>query len=272
MTKKERDFELPVELSESEIEEMVDRLYKYEVKLPSECEINQTVEMAMMHLQVKKKKSTKLKDLMTLAQLEITFFSRSYWLVSMVFYVVGMLFTRVGISPYVIMVGLGPIPFILGLVEVFKNRDSGMLELEASCKFNAASVLLSKLFVTAVYNIVLNFVASIGFIAIGKNVQILMLTMYWLVAFVVVCGLAIVVVVRIRSRNAMIYLLMTWGIVWFAAVSVPVIYELILKVSPLICVAVIIGGVIFTLYQVKQLYIRTKTYFEGNESFEINFE
>lgn len=272
MKKKEKDFELPVELSESEFEEMVDRLTKYEVKLPNEYEINQTVEMAMLHLHVEKKKSTKLKDLVKLAQSEMTFFSRSYWLVSLLIYAVGVLFTGAGISPYVVMVGLAPVPFILGLMEVFKNRDSGMLELEAACKFNAASVVLAKLLVTSVYNIVLNLVASIGFAAMGQNVQMLMLMIYWLAAFAVVCGLAILVVTRVRSSDAVIYLLTTWGILCFAAVSIPFVYELILNLSPVICVAIITVGVIFTSYQVKQLYVRTKTYFERNESFEINFE
>jgi len=272
MSRKKKDFELPAELSDVEFEKMIDAIHKYEVKFPDEAKINQTVQIAMLHLQTEKSKMTILRDLLCLARLEITFFNRSYWFFSLLIYIVGGIFIGFGINPYVVMLGIAPMPFILGLIEVFRNRENGMLELEASCKFNAASVILAKLIVTAIYNVVLNFVASIIFNMLNQSVTISLLTMYWLTAFTVVCGIALVIMTQIRSSNAVFYIMTLWAVIGVGSISIPALYEFILHISPLLCIVMITVGITFSIYQVHQLYNQTKKCFEREDSFEINFE
>ncbi|MNP42510.1 hypothetical protein D3C76_1362810 [compost metagenome] len=47
-----------------------------------------------------------------------------------------------------------PVPFILGLLEVFKGRDQGLMEMELTCKITSQQLMLTRLIVVLSANMV----------------------------------------------------------------------------------------------------------------------
>jgi hypothetical protein len=275
MKRREADFELPEDMSSDEFQEIVNHLHKYEVKLPDEVEINRTVEAVRVHMNVNNKHRSsemdRISQIFRFALSGISFFSPVYWIVSIALYLAGVLFFVTGQNPYFIVLALSPIPFILGIIEVFRSRDEGMMELEMSFKFNAASVMLSKLLVIAVFNILLNSIISVYFYFAQETLNLFQITIYWLTPFSLVCGLSLMMALRFRSTYTTLCLMPIWIIICLSILSVPSLKEQLITMNTAAYLVFIGLGIVFTCIQVSRLISKTQSYFERNVPFEINY-
>lgn len=275
MKKREQEWDLPEEPFSSDHEEVINRLHQYEVDFPDEAEMNRTVEAVKMYMTENTNRRSLIKDhvfnIIRVALMDITYIKPLYWIVSILLYTAGILFYWTGQNPYFIVLTLSPLPFILGIFEIFRGRDEGMLELEMSFKFNAASMMLSKLFIIAVFNILLNSLLSVYFAVVQENLNLLHMTMYWLTPFTMVCGLSLMIATRVRSNYSVACLISIWIILCLSLLKIPALEDKLTTMNKAAYALLIVLGTVLFIIQIKLLFSKTTSYFERNVRLETNY-
>ncbi|MDQ0253559.1 hypothetical protein J2S74_000931 [Evansella vedderi] len=131
---------------------------------------------------------------------EVSVVSKSYWITSMVLFLVGYFLTNYGAyNPLFTLVLLAPIPFIFGLLEVFKGREQGLLEMEMACKFSAHEIILARLFLVGMYNITLNSLLAVSFVPLVDSTTIWEMFLIWFTPFTIFAALALALSMRFRG-------------------------------------------------------------------------
>lgn len=185
---------------EFEIKPMLDY---YHIEYPSESEIDKTIKTLMTYMPTRKKSNFFIKKIIFLlrnAWREFSHISLFFWISNSLFYVSGLVLIFMwDFNPYLTVMFLSPIPFILGLIEVFKGREEGMAELEMTLKHSYQEILLSKMVVVSSYNLVLNLFITIILSLSMKDVWTWKLILYWMTPFTVVSLLALVIESKIRN-------------------------------------------------------------------------
>jgi|GEM_PF-3141613 len=135
----------------------------------------------------------------------------AFWMANLLFFCLGLLLWRFWEDdPYKIMLLLSPVPFFLGLLELFRGRNEGLLELEISCKYSAQQLLLRKLLAISIYNVLLC-LALIGvFCIFGEPLLFSKLIIYWAAPFVVAVSIGLAVANRIRNVLSVPTALVIW--------------------------------------------------------------
>jgi hypothetical protein len=190
-------------------------LDEFSVDFPGEEEIERTI--MEIHQYVPKPKSkmlnmSNLKNLLLLSGREVLYISRLFWILNFVFLVFGSILTFLGHSnPYWTLFVLSPIPFVTGLIEVFKSRDHGLMELESSLKYSVQQVILSKLLIVGLFNFVLN-VVLIAMFAFELHIRfnLTALLTYWVMPFTLVSSISLVISTKFRSVIASPILIAFW--------------------------------------------------------------
>ena len=264
MTKKGGSNDWSDVMTEEEYKNMDDFFSKYEFKYPGSEEINRTVETVRFHMRMKaghKRGSwERMKRLLRLTASEFIFISPTFWIVSAALYLAG--FIMIGLEhdilPEFALFVLSPMPFILGLVEVFRCRDERMLELEMSCTYNAPSIMLSKLCIVGMYSILLNAICSMGLAGAAEQVHLMDITLLWMTPFTVLSGLSLAVAIRLRGSAAVVCMMSIWLGFCMIIILNPSLMRSILTMHAASCLLLIAMGVIMTATQISRLLMRTK--------------
>ncbi|MDX8361962.1 MULTISPECIES: hypothetical protein [Bacillaceae] len=186
----------------------------FSVEFPSEDEMYQTIDTLRQYVPERQQKSKldKLADLLRLSTKEIFFIDKSFWITNLTFFLIGFLLTmNTSGNPYFAIMLLSPVPFLLGLLEVFKGRDRNFLELELTCKYNAQQLMLSKMVVTGVYNFIL-MVFLITLLSFTGDGQMLLtkVLMYWILPFTLVASFGLLLASKLKGQIAAPLTVILW--------------------------------------------------------------
>lgn len=270
MKKSKANTEFPEDVSHADLQQIIANFNKFEVKFPDQNEINSTIETVRTQMRIRARKKSgflcRFSRIIWFAFSEISVIRPIYWLTSIALYVAGALFTWLSAmsNPYMMLLALSPTPFMLGLIEVFRGRDERMLELEMSCRYNAISVILSKLFVIGVYNIFINFVCSILFSLMSDSVQMYKITLFWLTPFTLVCGLSLMIAIRLREGTSVMAMMSIWVSLCMVFLLSPALIDKLLVLDTFFYLMLIVIGTACTAIQIKKLLTTTNMYFERN--------
>ncbi|MBP1995170.1 hypothetical protein [Paenibacillus eucommiae] len=273
MTGKSTENELPEDMTEDEFKNIHDFLLQYDVKYPDPDAINRTVEAARFQMRLKARPKLRLwmrmQRVLRLAASELSMMSPLYWIVSAALYVSGfmMIGFKFHATPAFSLFALAPLPFILGLMEVFRSRDERMLELEMSCVFNAASVMLSKLSMIGVYNILLNSLCSLWLIRITEQTHLWDITLLWMTPFTLISGLSLVAAIHLRGSTAVLFVMTLWLSFCLILIFNPILMRNLLTMHTASYLLLIGFGIMLTVMQVSRLLKRTME-MEGMVEFE----
>jgi len=262
----------PENLTEEEAQALSDFLMKIEIPYPDAEEVDRTIDAVRLHMKIRKSGVRyRLKRLLQLTVTEVSVISPFYWLVSIALYTAGLIMMglHLNVVPELVLFTLSPIPFILGLAEVFRGRDEGMLELEMSCTFNAPSIMLSKLTIVGLYNIGLNVLCSLVFVHFAQQAYLGTITLLWMVPFTIMSGLGLLVALYSRGSTAMSGMLAIWLAFCMIMLLQPAFMQGLLTMNAPVSLLLIVVGLILIGTQVILLLKKTSeveggTYLETN--------
>lgn len=221
--KRSEQNELTELLHPKELEEIEKELQHFLVKYPDEQAIEATIDTLRPFVPVKKAHPWKqFFQLIKHAGAEIQFIHPLYWIISAILYIVGFLvITWFNYDAIVSLFIIMPISFIFGLFEMFKGRETGMLEMEMACKFSAQEVLLSRLFLIGTYNIVFNTLLTIGFGLFFNTENIFHLLLCWFTPFTLFASISLWLSMKLRGKVFYLTLLTLWGVISGTLISQP---------------------------------------------------
>ncbi|MEC0125547.1 hypothetical protein [Paenibacillus pabuli] len=265
------------ELEMEEYNEIAPYLDEYAVDFPSEMEIDRMIRALDAHMPdqagVRPKPSygRSMRELFQLVRGEVAVFHKSYWLVCSLLLLLGFwLGTHSKIDPYMSGLVLVPVPFVLGLLEVFKGRDQGLMEIELTCKITAQQLMLTRLIVVLAGNMAFIFLlmlaisggtdSSISWSAIGL----------WYTQLMIAAGASLWLAMRVRGGTAVsIFLTLWFGLIWLA-LSNPKFIALFQSIQPSVQIAIALCGVILLISQIYQMARKYTSQTERGYSFDID--
>lgn len=242
-------------------------LDQYIVEFPNEFEIDATIHSLRQYVPQKQTASTiflkRLKKLLNHSKTEVFFMGKSYWIISIILFIIGYFVTITSAQdPIITLVFLAPIPFVFGLVEVFKSRDQGLLEMEMACKFSAHEVMLARLLLVSLFNLTLNTLLTLAFSSYIMTTTLLQVTMLWLTPFTLFTACLLWISMHIRSATLSLTLIPLWGLFTFSLHTdvkwQPLVFDMHIEVH-LILTGIGIG---LFLLQIKQLINKYSVYEE----------
>lgn len=258
----------------NEFEIMEKGLNQYLVKYPDEQMINATIDTLRQYVPNKKKQSRKNNDrflmLMKHTGMEFSLISKWYWLASTILFVLGYLITiNTASNPLLTLVILAPVPFILGLVEVFKGREQGLLEMEMACKFSAYEIMLSRLLLISLFNITLNTLLTFGFNPLLDSTTMMEMLLVWFTPLTIFSAISLWLSMMFRG----VMFVMTFASIWvffsILVVSNPAWRDFILNMHIALHFLFVGIGITMFAFQIKRLIKKYSSY-EGAETIEVS--
>lgn len=259
----------------NELDELEKELNQYLVKYPDEQNINITIDALRQYVPQKQKKTVHVKErlflLMKRSVTEITLISKTYWIVSAILFLLGYLMTNsIAYDPLVTLIIIAPIPFVLGLVEVFKGRERGLLEMEMACKFSANEIMLSRLFLIGIYNLTLNTILTISFASLLDTVNMVQIMLIWLTPLTLFAAISLWLVMRFRGPVFITMIGAIWLMMSILFVSRPSWLDIMTNMNFVLYLLFMIVGIFLFSLQLRQLIKRYSSY-EGVEVVEVNY-
>jgi hypothetical protein len=221
-------------------------LQQYHVLYPDESEINRTIEALRPYVPSKKCAAhfANIKNLLYRTAVCMNFTSISFWIISAVIYGIGFILTiNTPIEAYKTVLVLAPLPLVYGLLEVFRGREEGVLELELSCRISPQEIVVSRILVAGAYNTILNIALSLAFLFLKPSVMFWKITLFWLLPMLLTGSAALWLCSRIKSIYAVPATLSFW-FVCAAFVSIEEqTYEKLLAMNAWILVTLLFLGI-----------------------------
>ncbi|MBS4216776.1 hypothetical protein KHA96_00435 [Bacillus sp. FJAT-49711] len=176
-------------------------LEEFKIELPEEGKIEETI--AMLHQYVPEKKESLLTryipSLLKNAYKESIKFSIAFWISNLLYLIVGLSFVLVADDPYMALFLLAPLPVLVGIVDIFRSRDEGLLELELSLKHSPSQIILSKLLIIGIFNLVCNLVLFFIIHFFAEPVILGDLLRYWALPYTVTIALCLFLSIKFRT-------------------------------------------------------------------------
>lgn len=244
-----------------------DELNPYIVQYPDEIDINTTIDSLRQYIPPKHSKGSYFNQrfirLINHAKTEVFFMGKAYWLISIALFIIGYFITiSRAFDPIITLVFLAPIPFVFGLIEVFKSRDQGLLEMEMACKFSAHEVMLARLLLVSLFNLTLNTLLTLAFSPYIATTTLLHVTMLWLTPFTLFTALLLWISMKVRSTTLSLAIIPLWGFFTFSIHTdvkwQPLVFDMHIAVH-LILMGIGIG---LFIIQIKQLINKYSVYEE----------
>ncbi|MCL5981025.1 MAG: hypothetical protein M1571_00610 [Firmicutes bacterium] len=200
---------------DTEMTRLENLLNCYNISAVPHQQIERTVESLRQYVPKKQslwnRQAERLADVLSTARQDAPFFSWGYWLAGIVLFSVGYwIITAADSHVYAIMLLIAPIPFILGLLELFKGRDTGMTEMEMSCKLSLREVILARVVVIGAYGVLLNTLLSVFIYYSQPGAYLWQLTLIWLTPFTFISAIALYIAQKVKSGYAVAFFLVTW--------------------------------------------------------------
>ncbi|MEO2215267.1 hypothetical protein ABGV40_30800 [Paenibacillus amylolyticus] len=264
------------ELEIEEYNEIASYLDEYPVEFPSEMEIDKTIRILdtympdHMNAHLKQKSSgNSVKELFQLVYGEVAVFHKSYWLVCSMLLLFGYwLGTHSTTDPYMSVLFIVPVPFVLGLLEVFKGRDQGLMEIELTCKITAQQLMLTRLIVVLIGNmafvVLLNLlISSETGISISWSAISLSYTQLMIAA-----GTSLWLAMRVRGGTAVSIFLIVWFALVWLVLSNPELKTLLQSIQPTVLIAMALCGVLLLISQIYEMARKYTLQTERGYSFD----
>ncbi|MDQ0656036.1 hypothetical protein [Paenibacillus sp. W2I17] len=265
------------ELEMEEYAEIAPFLDDYVVEYPSEMEIDRTIRAldahmpGQMNVHLEQSPGKSFTELFQLVRGEVMIFHKSYWLVCALLLLCGFwLGTRSTISPYMSGLILVPVPFILGLLEVFKGRDQGLMEIELTCKITAQQLMLTRLIVVLAGNMV--FVLLLMLLVSGGKGSFISWSGVglWYTQLMIAAGASLWLAMRVRGGTAVSIFLVAWFGFFWLMLSNPRFVTLVQSIQTPVLIAVALCGVVLLISQIRQMTRKYTSQTERGYSFEID--
>lgn len=231
-------------------------LRQYRVPYPDEEEIGRTVESLRMYVPSKKRRrhAEKLKRLLYDTAVCMNFTHVSFWVISVLIYAAGCaLSLGTPLDAYKMVFLLAPLPFVFSLLEAFRGREEGVVELELVCRITPQEILVSKILVVGLYNVFLNLSLSLILFFEKPSVALWKITLSWLLPMLLTGSAALWLCSKIKSVYAVPITLSCWLAVTAAVTVQERVFSLFLNMNGWCFAALLLVGValwakgIFTL-------------------------
>ena len=266
---KERlNLDFTEDMNKDDLNKLIDNLEWYVVKMPSQSDINNTIDN-LRDIVPRKISRTKILDLLEIASGEIRFMSSTYWIISLVLFILGvyLIWMNGGSiinsrNPYISAVILAPVPFILGIIEIFRGREEGVIELELSCKISIGEIMFSRLIIICIYNILLNTMLSIVLIYFNSGILFWKITLMWLTPFTVISGIGLVLVRKLRGSYVAAIFTGVWMVLIMTILTQKKVMDKLMGINATVYAVLIIIGTILMIVQIKSYSQRSSSFFE----------
>lgn len=250
--------------------ELEKELQSFIVKYPDENKINDTIQALRPYLPKEKEKNNPFMDLIRHAISEVSMIRRPYWLLSLLLFAIGyFVITTTKTDPLKMLIILAPLPFVLGLFEVFRGREEGVLELEMTCKFSAYEIILSRLLIISLYNFLLSIVLTITLSSMIV-LPLFKVIITWFAPLIMFSVLALSLSMTFRGHAFIVTVISCWLIFALAPFLSEALTTLYLGIPSVIQLSLIIIGLILLSFQVKKIKEKFQT-LEGVVADEINY-
>ena len=264
-----------IELEMHEYSEIASDLNQYPVEFPSEAEINQTIRELSAYMpepesaQQKRTSTSLAKELFQVIRGEIKIFHKSYWLTCAVLLLLGFwLGHQQAIDPYLSLVFLVPVPFVLGLLEVFKGRDLGLMELELTCKITAQQLMLARLTAVLTGNIVFLFLLIL---LVSGGTEVIVTWKHAALLYtqlLIAAGTSLWLAMHIRGGTAVSLFLIFWFALVRFVLSIREVKVFIETIQPSVLAVAALIGVGLLISQIVQMARKYTSQTERGYSFD----
>lgn len=234
-----------------------DLFSKYTVNMPDECEIERVINNLSEYIPQKTKWYEKLyknfKYSIERWNISLYSISPAYWIFTLCLYIFGFYIVYSnGVDPYITIMLISPLPFVLGILEVIKGREEGVLELEMSCRISNREMVFSKLTLAGIYNIILNTLLSIMLININENLDILKVTMVCLTPFTFVSAVSLYICSKTRGYYSCMACIFIWIAISFSISMSPKYINRFFSIDFFQYLLILISGVLLLIFSIKK--------------------
>ncbi|MBS4208642.1 hypothetical protein [Bacillus sp. FJAT-50079] len=178
---------------------------EFSVEYPDEEKVEDT--MIVLHQFVPKKKTAPYTKLIPAplknAWIESLQFSHSFWISNLLYLALGLcLVFLVNGDPYITLLFVAPLPILVGLIEIFRSRDEGLIELELSCTFSPTHIILSKLMVVGFFNLACTLFLISVFHYWAEPIVLIKLLQFWAVPYSVTIAISLFLSLKFKAMFA----------------------------------------------------------------------
>lgn len=229
----------------------------YDVQYPNEEQMMMTIEQLRPLVPQKKKsriaKKSGASNILKRSVYEFFYISPIFWGINGLFLIIFFLAALVGKeNPYHLMIILAPLPMLTGLFEVLKSRQDGMEELERSFLFSFQEIILSRLFITGAFNLVINMILTAFLSLVYPQMELGKLLLSWITPFTLITALSFLIVNRLRN----IYMITAWNVIWIGCgfISVSSFMDKLEDVPVSVYVMIIVVAILCILGRMMKMY------------------
>lgn len=252
------------------LDDLFSYMQQYTVEFPNEEEIDETIEVLRQYVPRKNKPLKNFCNLAKTAAGEIAYINKAYWIVCSILFLAGYWFSINSTNSYITIMALAPLPFILGIVEIFKARDSGVLEIEMTCKISAYEIMLSKILVMGIYSIFMNTVLSSVLCMFNSNINLLKLSIMWLTPLTLVSGISLFIAKKFKGDYTIAAIISTWSAVILYIYCNKKLLNYIVQLNVIVYLVILSISTLILALQIKALSNKHNNIFERRNEIEIN--
>lgn len=272
----ETDFKYSSDSFEMEMNSIKPSMERFTVEFPDERKIDATIDTLRQYIPPKKGALKlflgRIWLLMGRAAEEAAYISRAYWIGSIIIFLIGYAAAGRNIadtSPYLTVAALSPVPFFFGIVEIFRDREEGLLEIEMSCRISGAEVMLSRVFLIGIYSIVLNTVFSLILGITVYSINLWRLMLYWICPLTISAGSGLWLAIRIRRVYAAAVASSIWGVMLLIILSHDELKNWLAGLNITSYITIMILGIAIIFSQLMRI-LSGYSKFQGGGMFEID--
>jgi len=255
-------------------------LQQYRVELPEEQRINTTIDVLRQYVPDISENPREVSmmsywrrwiNLWKIAAADIGMFSKLYWISCLILFGAGVwMGVTVQQMPAIVVILFSPLPFVIGLIEVFKGREQGVLEMELACKVSAQELMLSRLLFIVMNSLILNTCLSGLMFLVRGDISFWGLTWTWFTPFIIVTSSSLWLAMRIRCTVSSMVTISIWMAVGMILLTRP---DMLTRMMDLhILITILVNAVaVYLLFRQGWKLLRNHTFIaEGSLSYGAN--
>lgn len=236
-------------VDDEKIENTIDVLREY---IPKQAEEG-------IEIKLKQSLIGNIKSITNLAQFNISLVSKSYWILSLVLILLGVIATKkFNFNIYSSAIIMSPIPILLGIFELIKGKEENVWELELSYKYSLKETLLCKIVIILIFSILISLIMTVTLYNTNCQISLLKMIKLSLIPMFVTSAISLIIVSLYRNSNSIGVCVAIWMIQ--AATIDEKTIENILTIDNLTIIFTLIVSIILTIYASKLFYKMSVNY------------
>lgn len=236
-------------VDDEKIENTIDLLREY---IPKQAEEG-------IAIKLKQSLIGNIKSIINLAQFNISLVSKSYWILSLVLILLGVIATKkFNFNIYSSAIIMSPIPILLGIFELIKGKEENVWELELSYKYSLKETLLCKIVIILIFSILISLIMTVTLYNTNCEISLLKMIKLSLIPMFVTSAISLIIVSLYRNSNSIGVCVAIWMIQ--AATIDEKTIENILTIDNLTIIFTLIVSIILTIYASKLFYKMSVNY------------